>query len=122
MKRKKFLSILGIAGLGTSMGGFASEKYSSLIIENTPFFKLSLAQWSLHIAIQSGKMSPYDFGKFAKKHGFGGLEYVNTLYKDVMKSKEKSKFGIFAPRSALSPITLKTNNEPSMAPIISAAK
>ncbi|MBR99168.1 MAG: xylose isomerase [Flavobacteriaceae bacterium] len=91
MKRKKFLSILGIAGLGTSMGGFASEKYSSLIIENTPFFKLSLAQWSLHIAIQSGKMSPYDFGKFAKKHGFGGLEYVNTLYKDVMKSKEKSK-------------------------------
>ena len=36
-------------------------------------------------------MSPYDFGKFAKKHGFEGLEYVNTLYKDVMESKEKSK-------------------------------
>ena len=29
--------------------------------------------------------------KFAKKHGFEGLEYVNTLYKDVMESKEKSK-------------------------------
>ena len=36
-------------------------------------------------------MSPYDFGKFAKKHGFEGLEYVNTLYKDEMGSKEKSK-------------------------------
>ena len=91
MKRKNFLSILGIAGLGTSMGGFASEKYSSLIIGNTPFFKLSLAQWSLHNNIRGGKMSPYDFGKFAKKHGFEGLEYVNTLYKDVMESKEKSK-------------------------------
>ena len=91
MKRKNFLSILGIAGLGSSMGGFASEKYSSLIIGNTPFFKLSLAQWSLHNNIRGGKMSPYDFGKFAKKHGFKGLEYVNTLYKDVMESKEKSK-------------------------------
>ena len=91
MKRKNFLSILGIAGLGSSMGGFASEKYSSLIIGNTPFFKLSLAQWSLHNNIRGGKMSPYDFGKFAKKHGFEGLEYVNTLYKDVMESKEKSK-------------------------------
>ena len=91
MKRKNFLSILGIAGLGSSMGGFASEKYSSLIIGNTPFFKLSLAQWSLHNTIRGGKMSPYDFGKFAKKHGFEGLEYVNTLYKDVMESKEKSK-------------------------------
>ena len=91
MKRKNFLSILGIAGLGSSMGGFVSEKYSSLIIGNTPFFKLSLAQWSLHNTIRGGKMSPYDFGKFAKKHGFKGLEYVNTLYKDVMESKEKSK-------------------------------
>ncbi|MEE3035502.1 MAG: sugar phosphate isomerase/epimerase family protein [Bacteroidota bacterium] len=91
MKRKKFLSILGVTGLGTSMGGFASEKYSSLIIGNAPFFKLSLAQWSLHNSIQSGKMSPYDFGNFAKKHQFEGLEYVNTLYNDVMKSKQKSK-------------------------------
>ncbi len=91
MKRKDFLSTLGIAGIGTSLGVFASNNYSPTTFEETPFFKLSLAQWSLHIAIQSGKMSPYDFGKFAKKHGFEGLEYVNTLYRDVMESKEKSK-------------------------------
>ena len=91
MKRKDFLSTLGIAGIGTSLGVFASNNYSPTTFKETPFFKLSLAQWSLHIAIQSGKMSPYDFGKFAKKHGFEGLEYVNTLYKDVMESKEKSK-------------------------------
>ena len=91
MKRKNFLSILGIAGIGTSLGAFASNKPSSIIFKNSPFFKLSLAQWSLHNTIRGGKMSPYNFGKFAKKHGFEGLEYVNTLYKDVMGSKEKSK-------------------------------
>ncbi len=91
MKRKDFLSTLGIAGIGTSLGVFASNSYSPTAFKETPFFKLSLAQWSLHIAIQSGKMSPYDFGKFAKKHNFEGLEYVNTLYEDVMGSKEKSK-------------------------------
>ena len=91
MKRKDFLSTLGIAGIGTSLGVFASNNYSPTAFKETPFFKLSLAQWSLHIAIQSGKMSPYDFGKFAKKHNFEGLEYVNTLYEDVMGSKEKSR-------------------------------
>ena len=39
-----------------------------------------------------------------------------------IKNMEKSKFGAFAPKSALSPIIVKTNNEPKMAPIISAAK
>ena len=39
-----------------------------------------------------------------------------------INSIEKSKFGAFAPRSALSPIILRTNNEPNIAPIISAAK
>ena len=103
MKRKNFLSILGIAGIGTSLGAFASNKSSSIIFKNSSFFKLSLAQWSLHNTICSGKMSPYDFGKFAKKHGFEGLEYVNTLYKDVMGSKEKSK------RVALGVIPLPDN-------------
>ena len=91
MKRKNFLSVLGMAGLGTSMGAFSSDKYSSMIFKNYPFFKLSLAQWSLHNSIQKGKMSPYDFGNFAKKHDFEGLEYVNQLYKDVVESKDKSK-------------------------------
>ena len=66
MKRKNFLSILGIAGIGTSLGAFASNKSSSIIFKNSSFFKLSLAQWSLHNTIGSGKMSPYDFGKLGK--------------------------------------------------------
>lgn len=45
-----------------------------------PFFKLSLAQWSVHRAIQSGAMSPLDFAQKSKEWGFEGLEYVNHLY------------------------------------------
>ena len=81
MKRKSFLSILGIASIGTSVGAFASNKYSSIIFKNSPFFKLSLAQWSLHNAIGSGEMSPYDFGKFAKKHGF--FTIINYFFQKI---------------------------------------
>ena len=46
-----------------------------------PFFKLSLAQWSLHIAMDSLKtISNLDFAKKGKELGFSGLEYVSQLY------------------------------------------
>ena len=47
-----------------------------------PFFKLSLAQWSLHKAIRDDKtLSNLDFAKKAKELGFEGVEYVSQLYK-----------------------------------------
>lgn len=46
------------------------------------FFKLSLAQWSLHKAIMEEKtMSAMAFAKNAKEMGFEGVEYVSQLYK-----------------------------------------
>lgn len=54
-----------------------------------PFFKLSLAQWSIHRTIQEEGMSPYDFAQKASEWGFEGLEYVNQLYSDVMQSEDK---------------------------------
>ena len=45
------------------------------------FFKLSLAQWSLHKYVLREKKSPFHFASQAKKMGFEGLEYVNQLYK-----------------------------------------
>ena len=56
---------------------------------NTLFFKLSLAQWSLNGSITSGKFNPYNFAKKAKELGFSGLEYVNGLYSDVINSRNK---------------------------------
>lgn len=54
--------------------------------EQPMFFKISLAQWSLNKAIKSGKLSPFDFAKEAKKLGFGAIEYVSGLYKKEVKN------------------------------------
>ena len=48
--------------------------------ESKPFFKLSLAQWSLHQYVQDQDGDPFQFAPMAKKLGFEGLEYVNDLY------------------------------------------
>jgi len=85
MKRKEFIKLAS-----TSLVGISSLGYMSCQVPNELFFKLSLAQWSLHKAIQSGQMSPYLFAKKSSELGFKGLEYVNALYDDVMKSEDKS--------------------------------
>ena len=54
--------------------------------EINPFFKLSLAQWSLHREIMEDKsMSPFDFAERANQYGFSGVEYVNQLYAPQIK-------------------------------------
>jgi len=84
MKRKEFIKLAS-----TGVIGFSSLGYMSCQSQKEIFFKLSLAQWSLHKAIQSGEMSPYLFAEKAKELGFSGIEYVNALYDDVMKSDDK---------------------------------
>ena len=56
------------------------EKQIAQPITSEPFFELSLAQWSLHKEIQSGKLDPIDFAQKAKELGFTGIEYVSQLY------------------------------------------
>ena len=47
------------------------------------FFKISLAQWSLHRALHGGKMEHLDFAATAKnKFGINAIEYVNQFFKD----------------------------------------
>lgn len=97
MKRRKFLQNSLTASIGTATLGLSAMNNSSLnllkqsIPFSMPFFKLSLAQWSLHKAIQKNKLDPYDFAQKAKSLGFAGIEYVNQLYPDVMKAKNKSQ-------------------------------
>jgi sugar phosphate isomerase/epimerase len=84
MKRKEFIKLVASGAIGVSSFSYlACEKEKEL------FFKLSLAQWSFHRAIQSGIMSPYTFAQNAKNLGFDGIEYVNALYDDVMKVDNK---------------------------------
>lgn len=51
--------------------------------ETDTLFSISLAQWSLHRAIQSGRMDHLDFAAVAKNQfGIGALEYVNLFFQD----------------------------------------
>ena len=45
-----------------------------------PFFKLSLAQWSLNKSIRKKGADPLDFAQRASEFGFEGIEYVSQLY------------------------------------------
>jgi len=49
--------------------------------QTQPFFKLSLAQWSLHKTILEHKtLAIYDFALAAKQLGFDAVEYVSRFY------------------------------------------
>lgn len=47
-----------------------------------PRFKISLAQWSLHRTLQSGKLDHLDFARKAAAMGIYAIEYVNQFFKD----------------------------------------
>ncbi len=55
-----------------------------------PFFKLSLAQWSIHKMILEDGVDPYTFAEKAKNWGFSGLEYVSQLYNPELESANYS--------------------------------
>ncbi len=83
MKRKEFIKLASSSALGISSLG-----YLSFTNPENLFFKLSLAQWSIHRNIKYGKMNPYNFAEFAKDNGFNGIEYVTALYEDVMRVRD----------------------------------
>jgi sugar phosphate isomerase/epimerase len=48
-----------------------------------PLFRISLAEWSFHKALQSKQMDNLDFARVAKREfGIEAIEYVNVFFKD----------------------------------------
>lgn len=47
-----------------------------------PLFDISLAEWSLHRALQKKEMENLDFPKKARSFGIAAVEYVNSFWKD----------------------------------------
>ncbi len=46
-----------------------------------PLFRISIAQWSYHRAVQSGEMTVFDFPRVClESHGVDAVEYVSTLF------------------------------------------
>lgn len=115
MNRRKFIRNGSHAGLAFSLLGFHACKESKKpepeavpneddMKEPTPFFKLSLAQWSIHRMVYNEGVDPYTFAEKAKSWGFTGLEYVSQLY---YKELEKQKFS----KEAMAAFVEKNNSE-----------
>lgn len=92
MKKRNFIRKCSLVAILISLLGiFACKENKKVSAENSeamevkeqaaePFFKLSLAQWSIHKMILEDGVDPYSFAEKAKNWGFTGLEYVSQLY------------------------------------------
>lgn len=78
LNRRDFL--VGAAALGlTASSGIVQASAK-------PWFKISLAEWSLNRALFGGQMTNMDFPRVARReYGCEGIEYVNQFFKDKAK-------------------------------------
>ncbi len=79
LSRRKFL--LTAAGAAAGMAAADSLIHPLRAASPEPF-KISLAQWSFHKALQSKQMDHLDFARQARSFDLGAIEYVNTFFKD----------------------------------------
>ena len=55
----------------------------------SPLFKISLAEWSLHRALENGKLDHLDFPKVTREDfGIEAIELVNTFFKDKVHDQK----------------------------------
>jgi sugar phosphate isomerase/epimerase len=102
MKRQEFLKSLGLITVSSAMGATVISACSGRASENQTdttstsqnmkpkelFFKISLAEWSLHKTIFGGKLDNLDFPAKAKNDfGISAVEYVNQFFKDKAKDR-----------------------------------
>ena len=87
--RRAFLqgSLAGAVALGLPssqlLAGFGDDLSGKPKPGKIGDFKISLAEWSLHKALQGKKIDNLDFPKIAKEeYGISGVEFVNQFFKD----------------------------------------
>lgn len=86
-----FLSLFFILIINVSCKEVQKEPVKSVVkndtvVNHSPFFKLSLAQWSLHRTFLEDGVDPFQFADISKSMGFEGLEYVSQLYAKQIKN------------------------------------
>ena len=87
MKRRNFLKLATTSTTTLAFPGVMSSILSGY--SNPKLFKISLAEWSLHRTLQSGKIDHLDFCKVAKNDfGLDAVEYVNSFFFD--KAQDQS--------------------------------
>jgi len=81
--RRNFLALTGAVATG-AMLPWATRSVAA--DAKKPLYTISLAEWSLHKALFSGKMKNMDFPAATKNdYGIDAVEYVNQFFKDKAK-------------------------------------
>lgn len=98
-----FLLNLSLIGCKSEKSSTSAQETESVTTESSqetakkePFFKLSLAQWSVHKMILEEGMDPFDFPAKAAEWGFEGVEYVSQLYSGAIAEAESPEAGVAA--------------------------
>lgn len=87
MKRREFIKKTATATGAVAVSGYSSAFLTSCSKSN--LFEISLAEWSLHRALQSGKIDHLDFYSVAKNElNISAVEYVNSFFFDKAKDKK----------------------------------
>jgi L-ribulose-5-phosphate 3-epimerase len=96
ISRRDFLTRSAAVAAGTSFLAVPQRLFAQA---PAPWFRISLAQWSLHRTIRGGKLDNLDFAKVSKEEfGIEAIEYVNQFFKD--KAKDEKYLGEMKQRAA----------------------
>ncbi len=117
MNRRKFNKAAGItsfsllSGLGIGCKNNTTEKINQETLASTvskePFFKPSLAQWSLNRSFREKKVNPLNFASMSRALGFEAIEYVSQLYLPMLETSTSTLSGM----QTLSKNLLEKSNE-----------
>ncbi|MGB5665881.1 MAG: TIM barrel protein, partial [Maribacter sp.] len=123
--RRTFIKKTSLAAMAVSFPSVAIQASNDLSKSNIiseP--KISLAQWSLHRALEKGEMKAIDFTSIAKNtYGINAVEYVNQFYV-VHATDEKfwNQMKSTADSEAVDSLLIMVDNEGELGNTNSAAR
>ena len=83
--RRSFIKKTALGATAASLMPLATHASISIPISMP---KISLAQWSLHRALEKGLVQAVDFAQIAQNtYGINAVEYVNQFYVNMVNSK-----------------------------------
>ncbi len=83
MNRRNFLRTTA-AGAASAAFMSVTPVFADITSQDDLWFKISLAEWSLHRKLFAGDLDNLDFPAYAKDHfGFEAVEYVNQFFPSV---------------------------------------
>jgi len=85
--RREFLGMTSLAVAAGVLGGLRSTP-APAAQGTTPWFRISLAEWSLNRTLRAGQMTNLDFPVAARRdYGIDVIEYVNQFFMDKAEDK-----------------------------------